>query len=282
MTKQNETNEKNVFPLRVRAGHIVDMKKTLLIASLLVFLPLFAHAATQVTVSCAGTWVSNGDGTQSCVTNGSSGNGSGNTVTPTASGGCQNGVCTYVPLEPLPGVNQNGINFASFVSGMFRLFITLGALFAVLMLVIAGIGYMISDTPVNIQAAKDRAKAALYGLLLLTACWLILYTINPNLLRFDLFNRDVPAVANSGAPGTTAPTSPNYVAQNPIGLTTQEQQNIQNNINSPDPTTCTDAKAAVQNPGLLTSAGLFLGISSTVQKDQIVRDYVAACAAKGY
>ncbi len=123
-------------------------------------------------------------------------------------GGCTAGVCTYVPLEPLPGVNQTGINFSAFVSGMFRLLITLGALFAVLMMVIAGIGYMIAESGVSINQAKTRMWAALYGLLLLTACWLILYTINPNLLRFDLFNRDVPAVANSGAPPSSAPTYP--------------------------------------------------------------------------
>ena len=87
---------------------------------------------------------------------------------------------------------------------MFRLFITLGALFAVVMLVIAGIGYMISESGVEIQKAKDRAWHAIQGLLLLTACWLILYTINPNLLRFDLFQATVDKAANkSTSPGTT-------------------------------------------------------------------------------
>jgi len=132
-------------------------------------------------------------------------------------GGCQNGVCTYVPLEPLPGVNQTGLNFSTYVSGMFRLFISLGALFAVLMMVLAGISYMTSSSPLDLSKARGRATKALYGLLLLVACWLILYTINPNLLRFDLFEKGVPAVANSSAQPLSNPTSPNNTNTNPAG-----------------------------------------------------------------
>jgi len=136
-------------------------------------------------------------------------------------GGCQNGVCTYVPLEPLPGVNQTGLNFSTYVSGMFRLFITLGALFAVLMIVLAGISYMTSSSPLDLSKAKDRMWAALYGLLLLVACWLILYTINPNLLRFDLFTQTLnttaqkntaPASGGTGGSGSTV-----YAAPTPAG-----------------------------------------------------------------
>ena len=118
-------------------------------------------------------------------------------------GGCSGGTCTYVPLEPLPGVNQTGLGFADYISGMFRLFITLGALFAVLMIVLAGISYMTSSSPLKLKAAQERATAALYGLLLLVACWLILYTINPNLLRFDLFT----STLNTAAQKNTAPNS---------------------------------------------------------------------------
>jgi hypothetical protein len=158
------------------------MKKNLLISMLvlLCFAPQIAFAQTQITVNAQPT------------------------------GGCKGGTCTYVPLEPLPGVNQTGINFSAFVSGIFRLFITLGGLFAVLMLVIAGITYMVASSPGQISSAKERATSALYGLLLLTACWLILYTINPNLLRFDLFDKEIDRYAQKntspGSPATGAAT----------------------------------------------------------------------------
>lgn len=105
---------------------------------------------------------------------------------------CKNGRCDYVPLEPLPcqepsgNCGQTGNNFPAFVSAIFRALITVGGLFAVVMIVVAGIGYMISESAVDIEKAKHRAQAALWGLLLLAGSWLILNTINPRLLEFNL------------------------------------------------------------------------------------------------
>ncbi len=114
------------------------------------------------------------------------------------------GQLTYVPLEPLPCVDQNGNTatpgscqtgdnntFPAYLSGMFKILLSLGGLFAVVMLVVAGISYMLSESSGGISKAKDRAKSALWGLLLLASCWLILYIINPSLLRFDIFTKDL-------------------------------------------------------------------------------------------
>ncbi len=105
---------------------------------------------------------------------------------------CQNGVCTYTPLEPLPcppgslDCQTGTVNFPGFLNLVFKLAITLGGLFAVVMLVVAGIGYMLSESGGDISKAKERAKAALWGLLLLTTSWLILSAVNPKLLEFNL------------------------------------------------------------------------------------------------
>lgn len=99
------------------------------------------------------------------------------------------GECRYVPLEPLPVGNadaQSGANFPAFVSGLFRILITFGGLFAVVMLTVAGISYMLSESPLQVGKAKDRAKAALWGLLLLMGSWLILNAVNPDVLNFRL------------------------------------------------------------------------------------------------
>ncbi len=134
----------------------------------------------------------------------------------------ENGVGTYTALEPLPcppGVPncQSGtVNFPNFLSNLFRLLISVGGLFAVVMLVVAGIGYMISEAAGDIDKAKSRAKAALWGLLLLTSCWLILNTINPDLLKFDL--------TSLGKLGKTAPNSTTAQppgSSNPAGAATQ-------------------------------------------------------------
>ncbi len=100
------------------------------------------------------------------------------------------GKITYIPLEPLPCPNgtcdQSGTYFPSFISTVFKVLIGFGGLFAVVMIVIAGIGYMLSESAIDISKAKSRAQAALWGLLLLAGSWLILNTINPKLLEFNL------------------------------------------------------------------------------------------------
>lgn len=125
---------------------------------------------------------------------------------PASTGFCKEGTCTYTPLEPLPvpGGAQAGTDFGAFLSAMFRMLITFGGLFAVVMITVAGIGYMLSESAVDIDKAKGRAKAALWGLLLLMGSWLILNTINPDLLKFNLLSNRVNQ-AGSNTPAATAP-----------------------------------------------------------------------------
>ena len=133
------------------------------------------------------------------------------------------GQLSYTPLEPLSvwDAKAGAYNsFAYYINTVFKHLITLGSLFAVVMLVVAGIGYMVSEAAIDIQKAKDRAVAALWGLLLLTGCWLILYTINPDLLKFNLnipgSNTPAPSPSTTAAPTPTAPTQAdqNNCAQN--------------------------------------------------------------------
>jgi hypothetical protein len=53
------------------------------------------------------------------------------------------------------------------------------------MLTVAGIEYMVSDVPNVKLGAKDRASAAILGLLILAGSVLILQTINPNIVKFS-------------------------------------------------------------------------------------------------
>jgi hypothetical protein len=99
-----------------------------------------------------------------------------------------NGNCTYTPLEPLPILNgyQNGTsNVPVLLNGILKILVIAGALSAVAMLVFAGIQYMVSDVVTKKIVSKERIRNALWGLLLLLGAWLILYTINPQLLNFS-------------------------------------------------------------------------------------------------
>ncbi len=113
------------------------------------------------------------------------------------------GNLTYTPLEPLPGLEnaQSGQgNFAELVGGIFRILINLGAFLAVVVLVLGGISYMFSEATVKKLVAKERIKAALWGLAILAASWLILNTINPQLISF---REDLLSPAGTASGGQT-------------------------------------------------------------------------------
>jgi hypothetical protein len=94
-----------------------------------------------------------------------------------------------VLLEPIPGVagkTGSKFDFPAFMRGLFSALLAIGAILAVFMLVYGGISYMMSDVVGNKAKAKERMRDAVLGLLLLIGSVLILRTINPNLLNFDL------------------------------------------------------------------------------------------------
>lgn len=72
-----------------------------------------------------------------------------------------------------------------FLNGLFKFAIAIGAMLAVLQFARAGFMYMTSDIWSDKQHAKDILGDAVLGLLLLLAVWLILNTINPEILNLD-------------------------------------------------------------------------------------------------
>jgi len=121
----------------------------------------------------------------------------------------------YVPLSPLPG--DGGVidttDPASYFARMFAIFVGLAAVIAVIMLVICGFQYMTSDAISSKESAKKRCWAAILGLGLILISWIILNTINPNLLKLpfaSLQNTLKQGVVN---PTTGVPVGPAFVTQ---------------------------------------------------------------------
>ncbi len=100
----------------------------------------------------------------------------------------------YTPLSPLPGTSaDNGTtvtNFGDYISGVFKLVIGLAVVFAVFMVILAGVQYMTSTAVGSKGAARTRINNALFGLGLALLSWMLLNTINPNLVNFSLDFRD--------------------------------------------------------------------------------------------
>ncbi|GMQ95341.1 MAG: hypothetical protein BMS9Abin13_454 [Patescibacteria group bacterium] len=92
----------------------------------------------------------------------------------------------YVPLAPLPGVKA-GTGLGEYIQTLFQIGIGIAGVLAVLMLVVAGIEYIGgAGNPAAKSDAKERIRNALFGLILALSSWLILNTLNPDLLKTGL------------------------------------------------------------------------------------------------
>lgn len=143
--------------------------------------------------------------------------------TPTNSSG---GKLTYTPLEPLPNDKCGGNttncttynSLSAYLNLMFNILLSIGAMFAVITLVLGGITIMISEVVDKRTAARRRIQAAFIGLGLLLTCWLILNTINPDLTKFSLLGLDQ---AVAGASGSSSSSGSSKV---PTGAQAQQLQ----------------------------------------------------------
>lgn len=92
----------------------------------------------------------------------------------------------YQPLTGIPGVDPNNLSLVGYVNALFLLSIALGAMLAVIKIVLAGFKYMFTDAvPVKTDAKSD-IYGALLGLGILLATFVVLYTINPQLTNLSI------------------------------------------------------------------------------------------------
>jgi dolichyl-phosphate-mannose--protein O-mannosyl transferase len=96
----------------------------------------------------------------------------------------------YVPLEgkAFEGFKTPGATgqLNTFLVQVFQFGLAIAAALAVIMIVWGGVEIMISESPFGKSSGKDRIWNAIWGLLLALVSYLILYTINPDILIFKL------------------------------------------------------------------------------------------------
>lgn len=103
----------------------------------------------------------------------------------------------YKPLAPLPGFeNVNNLTIGPFLATMFNLIILLVGILSIIMIIFGGIQYMTTDAISGKQEGKERITNAVIGLILALGSFLILRTINPNLV--NNFNLGIPTVTLDG------------------------------------------------------------------------------------
>ena len=102
----------------------------------------------------------------------------------------------YTMLEPLPFLTGE-VKFANYLNAVFQILMIGGSILAVVMIVVGGVQYMTSDVLGTKEAGRERIKNAVFGLILLLCTYIILRTINPDLLTFKILTD---AVGSANAP----------------------------------------------------------------------------------
>lgn len=117
----------------------------------------------------------------------------------------------YTPLAPLPGlentVSLEGDNaLGKYLNVILNLVIGIAAVLAMVMIVMGGIQYMTSELPHMKEGGKERITNAVFGLILALGSYLLLSTINPDLLKTDLSSLKDVTVEVKLEPETGVPT----------------------------------------------------------------------------
>ncbi len=112
----------------------------------------------------------------------------------------------YKLLETIPGASiaNKSTTFPEYVTGIYKFAIVIVAIAALLMLSIGGFAYMASaGNQAQAGTAKKIITDALLGLIVVFLSWLVLYTINPDLLGADpgMGNLNVGVKQNNTPPG---------------------------------------------------------------------------------
>jgi hypothetical protein len=124
----------------------------------------------------------------------------------------------YNLLAPLPGVGtvfdptstpgQPSTSLGKYLNPMIAVFIGICAVLAVIMIIAGGIKYMVSELPASKGDGKDMITNAVFGLLLALGAWLLLDTINPDLLKSDLNVPDATATVTLSSDSNSIYTKP--------------------------------------------------------------------------
>ena len=117
---------------------------------------------------------------------------------------------SYDLLADLPGLEgvyqtAGDCPLGKYLKIMFGLFLGTAAVLAMVMIVMGGMEYMTSELISSKESGKDKIKNAIFGLLLALSAYLILNTINPNLLDICLDGIPKAQIVVGPAPESSAP-----------------------------------------------------------------------------
>lgn len=164
----------------------------------------------------------------------------------------------YVLLVPnLPGIDGNTTTLDKYIPAAINLAIGIAAGMAFVVITFGGVTYATTDALGGKQKGREMIENAVVGLLLVIGAYAILYTINPQMLAFNL---DIKAARISTTPsimaGTGVPMTQQELAQDLLIRNNLEQAGV--NINNSNPCVNGETKGCTNVNGLTNSAVLGL------------------------
>ena len=94
-------------------------------------------------------------------------------------------LANYQGSPQLDGIYKSN-SLPKFFNALFQFSLSIGAILAVVMIVWGGYLYMFKDSFASKLNAKEKITNAVIGLLLLLGIYLILYQINPDILKLEI------------------------------------------------------------------------------------------------
>ena len=170
---------------------------------------------------------------------------------------------SYTPLAPLPigdgGAVSSSYTINSYLSGMLKLIIALGGALSILMAIVGGTQYVASGvSPDAKNGARERIQNALTGLALILTSYLILNSINPQLVKFNFMLPPVGVAPGAVVDPTTSGSVAGTSSVVPGGATSSAGNgNILSSLYKNSNTAVLPSTASTQNPVInsLTSSG---------------------------
>ena len=87
--------------------------------------------------------------------------------------------------EPLEKDGRLKITFiGDYIIGIYKFMLAAGAIIAVVLIMISGVEYMVKAGAGQVQQAKERIRNSLIGIVILLSSYVLLNTVNPNLVLF--------------------------------------------------------------------------------------------------
>lgn len=113
---------------------------------------------------------------------------------------------TFVPLVGIPNINMDmNTPLPSYINEIYLLTIGIGSMVAVIKLMIAGVKWSVSEIVTEKSDAKKDIFGTLFGLALLLIPFMVLNTINPDLVKLDILGNMGTLDRSTPATGGTPP-----------------------------------------------------------------------------